>query len=234
MSNKNYEKITVVIPSEKTYEEKEEFINHVKATAGVPVDLVFVGNNKTSLTTVYQNNLDSSDNEIIVFIHDDIEFLKNGWGKEIIDIFSKNPQFGIIGVAGSREYGIDNEMAWWKYSDKRGLIFHGDEKYSWLTFCSDYNFKSKVSEVVVIDGVFMAINREKIEYNFDEDIPGFHFYDIDFCLANFLSRRCKVGVTDRVCIRHRSIGKTNDAWLKNGKLVFEKYKDNFPLKTFGK
>lgn len=228
------ERITVVIPSTKKIEEKMDFLKMVIVTASYPIDIKFIENNTLSLTEVYQTQLDESPNDIIVFIHDDIEFLRPGWGKEIVSIFKRNPQYGIIGIAGTKAYGQD--LAWWsaKKEDKFGMLFHGDEKDSWVTFFSDFNDKIDLIEVAVVDGVFMAVNREKIEYDFDTDIKGFHFYDVDFCLANFLSHKCRIGVTNKVSIRHRSPGVPNEEWMKNGQYVHEKYKNDFPIKVYRK
>ena len=232
VGTKGNEKITIVVASSKTAEEKRDYINMLGETVGYPADIVFIGSNKESLTNVYQKELDQSENEIIIFVHDDVEFLTTDWGKRIVELFKQNPQFGIIGVAGSRTYGNKEQIGWWMCDDKekRGLLFHGDSEKSWITFFSEYT--DKLMEVAVIDGVFMAVNREKLEYDFDTDIQGFHFYDIDFCVANFLSRRCRIGVTNKVCLRHKSPGRPNGEWLKNGFFVREKYKDKFPIKVF--
>ena len=40
--------------------------------------------------------------------------------------------------------------------------------------------------MVCVDGVFMAVNRQQLAENFNETLSGFHFYDIDFCLNNFI------------------------------------------------
>ena len=229
-------KITIVVASENTKEEKIGFFDMIERTCQYPYELLFFEKNEESLTTIYQNILDNSESDIIIYMHDDIEFLKDGWGKTIVNIFNKNPKFGIVGIAGTRCYGENGQLAWWmsKPEDKRGMLFHSDEGKTWPTIYSDYNPKSDITEVAVIDGVFMAINRDKIEYDFDTDIKGFHFYDIDFCIANLLSRRCKIGVTDRIAVKHNSIGRTNEHWEENKKIILEKYKNNFPLKVFGK
>lgn len=233
MAKSEYEKISVVIPSLHTKEEKKEFIEMLEKTSDYPLDIFFVEKNTKGLTEVYENYLDESPNDIIVYIHDDIEFLKNGWGKEIVSLFTKYPKYGVIGVAGTRCFGEDIKMNWWHNKEaSRGMVFHGNSEKSWITIFSPYNLKSPITEVVVVDGLFIACERERLAYGFDEDLKGFHFYDIDFCLSNFLSRECKIGVTDRICIRHNSVGNINEEWKKNAVYVYKKYKNNLPIKLF--
>lgn len=229
---KDNKKISVVIPSAKKEEEKTKLLDNIKETIGYPVDIFFEGENKRGLTQVYQKHLDESPNDIIVYMHDDVTMLKKGWGEELVSLFQKNPQYGIIGIAGAKEFGVNGDMKWWSTPRIKGMLFHGTENSCWFSKFSDYDLKNKLSEVVVVDGVFFAVNRDKIEYDFDTELEGFHFYDIDFCLANFLSKKCRIGVTDRIALRHESVGQPNEEWIKNSLIIKERYKNNLPIKIF--
>lgn len=240
MEKQRKEEVTAIIPSRKTIEENYDFLGHVLETGLFPtispVSPNIIQNNTRSLTEVYQEALETTEGDIIVFMHDDIEFLKPGWADTIYDIFKRNPQYGIIGVAGSRIYGEKDKLAWWDCDAefKRGFIFHGDENKSWPTIFSDFNDNVDLMEVAVVDGVFMAVNKKRIQCGFDTNIKGFHFYDIDFCISNFLSHKCRIGVTNKIAIRHKSTGVINEEWVKNGQYVIEKYKNNLPIKVFRK
>jgi hypothetical protein len=168
------------------------------------------------------------ESDIIVFCHDDIEFLKKGWGEEVINLFARNKKFGIIGVAGSAEF--DEKGAWWNYSKKYGQVLHKHDGKSWLTAFSPLLDKD-LEEVCVIDGLFMAVKRSRISRNFDPELPGFDFYDIDFCLANFLDGKTKIGVTTNIRLAHKSIGELSENWYKNRELINEKYGDDFPIRV---
>jgi hypothetical protein len=168
------------------------------------------------------------ESDIIVFCHDDIEFLKKGWGEELIRLFSKNKNYGIIGVAGSAEF--DERGAWWNYSKKFGQVLHKHDGKSWLTAFSPLLNKD-LEEVCVIDGLFIAVKRSRITKNFDPDLPGFNFYDIDFCLANFIDGKTKIGVTTNIRLAHKSIGELNKNWYDNREIINKKYEDYFPIKV---
>lgn len=231
--NNSFDKITLVIASSFSSEEKKEYIERYINTAGCDIDIIFIENNSESLTKVYQTELEECQTDIVVFTHDDTVPLREGWGREIIDIFSEYKDFGIIGIAGSKHYGIDKKLEWWYGKNQCvGMIFHGSKEKNWLTIFTPYNLKSKVTEVSVIDGVFMACVKSRLKHGFDTNIEGFHFYDIDFCISNFGYKDCKIGVTDRIPLRHESGGNPNDAWVQNGLKVVEKHSNKLPLKIF--
>ena len=77
----------------------------------------------------------------------------------------------------------------------------------------------------------MAVNRNRITKRFDENLNGFHFYDIDFCLNNFLDKKTKIGVTTLIRIVHKSMGNTPIEWRLNLDYVNQKYKDFYPIKV---
>jgi hypothetical protein len=91
-----------------------------------------------------------------------------------------------------------------------------------------YNKQQK--EVVIVDGLFIMVHKKRIKHTFNEEFKGFHFYDLPFCVDNYLDK-IKVGVTTKIMVTHKSIGITNKQWEKN-KLFFEAlYEKNFPLRV---
>lgn len=224
-------KISVVVASRKTTEENKEFIEHIKETCGCDTHVYMIHNpGGVSISKVYADMMDNKDidTNIIVFIHDDVEFLKKGWGKEIIRLFNENKKFGIIGVAGSAQF--DENAAWWNYEKKYGQVLHRSEGKSWLTAFSPL-LKKDLQEVVVIDGLFMAVHRERVAENFSRELDFFDFYDIYFCLANYLSKKTKIGVTTNIRMAHNSVGKLKDSWFKNRNLIVEKFGKYFPIEV---
>ena len=223
--------ITIVVPSRKNDEESNEFIESIKSTVGCKASVLFIVNdNSMNLSRLYYNMMANEQigSDIIVFCHDDIEFLKPGWGEELIRLFNKNKKFGIIGVAGSAEF--DEMGAWWNYNKKFGQVLHKHDGKSWLTAFSPL-LKNDLQEVCVIDGLFIAVKRSRITRNFDPELPGFDFYDIDFCLANFLDGKTKIGVTTNIRLAHKSIGELSENWYKNRDIINKKYGQVFPIRV---
>lgn len=220
-------KITVVVCSRQTDKEKKDFLDHIKETCGYNVHVMFLINNDgVALTKVYSDMMEKLETDIVIFIHDDVEFLRNGWGAEIVRLFDKHQEYGIIGVAGSAEF--DEKGAWWNYDKKYGQVLHRSNGKSWLTAFSPLLDKD-LEEVCVIDGLFMAIHSKRISEGFDTNFSGFNHYDTDFCLSNFISGKCKIGVTTNIRMAHNSIGETKPNWFENLKLLNEKFGKYYPI-----
>jgi len=223
------EKLSVVFSSKNDGMANKEFIEHIKSTCGYGAHVFHIHNpNGVSLTKIYSEMLSSKDDDsdIVIFIHDDVEFLKNGWGKEIVRLFKENKDYGIIGVAGAAQF--DQNGAWWNYEKKYGQVLHRHDGKSWLTAFSPL-LDHDLQETVVVDGLFIAVKKDRISKSFDTKIEGFDFYDIDFSLANHLDGKCKVGVTTNIRMAHNSIGELKQTWYTNRELVTQKYKDFLPI-----
>lgn len=221
--------IAVVVCSRENSEQKKDFIQHIKDTCGCNAHVYFLINQDgVGLTQIYEDMIksDKVDSNVIIFIHDDIEFLKKGWGAEILRLFNKHKDYGIIGVAGSAQF--DENGAWWQYNKKYGQVLHRHDGKSWLTVFSPL-LDQDLQEVCVIDGLFMAVHKKRISKNFDPEVKGFNFYDIDFCLANYIDGKTKIGVTTNIRIAHNSVGEMKPEWYTNRDQINEKYKDYYPI-----
>ena len=200
----------------------------VNNTCGCEHTLYFMVNKEgVGLNQLYSDMLHKIDDEVIIFMHDDIEFLKSDWGKEILRMFNENEEYGIIGVAGAKDYN-ENDGYWWSSKRKYGQVMHRNNGKTWLTQFSPL-LEKDLEEVCVIDVLFMAVAKNRLGGDFDRNIDGFHFYDITFCLNNFLSKWCKIGVTTNIRILHNSVGNLDESWHKAKKYVLTKYYDNLPI-----
>lgn len=221
--------ITVIFCSKKPNEENKKLIDHINETCGCEVRILCVFNpDGISLSKIYADMVESNEikSNIIVFIHDDIEFLKKGWGKEVLRLFNEHEDYGIIGVAGSAQF--DENGAWWNYEKKYGQVLHRWEGKSWLTAFSPLLDKD-LQEVAVIDGLFIALHKGRIGANFSKELLGFDMYDIYFSLSNLLEKKCKIGVTTNIRVAHNSIGQLKDSWYKNRELIKSKFGKHFPI-----
>ena len=198
-----------------TRKENKEFQNYIKKTIGLKNFEIheIVNDGKKSLTECYNQGLDNTKNKIVVFCHDDI-FLKDGWGKKIIRHFEKT-DYGILGMAGTTDMGKTG--CWWEDQSKMiGIVSHSHQGKTWENRYSE-NFGEEIIETVILDGLFFVVDRNKLIHHFDEDFKGFHFYDLSFCLPNYLDG-VDLGVITNIRVTHMSIGETNDMWEENKKL----------------
>lgn len=186
-----------------------------------------VNNGEKSLSEVYNEILNESSNDIVVLCHDDLEFDTKRWGEKILKIFEKYPDYGIVGLAGTTV--MPKSGMWWENRSKMfGIVNHKHEGKKWESKYSE-SLNEKLKDVVVVDGLFIVINKKNIKENFDTTVSGFHMYDINFCFRNYL-KGVKIGVTTQIRVTHLSIGMTNQQWETNKNIFAEKYKNDLPVK----
>tara|TARA_R110000803_G_scaffold56969_1_gene114720 strand:- start:9588 stop:11234 length:1647 start_codon:yes stop_codon:yes gene_type:complete len=213
-----------------------EFRDHIEKSCGIhKVEVIPFENPGThSLSEAYNIILEKASNDIVVLCHDDITFEKKNWGNKILKHFNRNPDYGILGVAGSK-YLPDSGQWWEKRKKMYGRVQHTSEGKTWLSAYSP-DIGSALEEVLIVDGVFFSVHKGRIKKRFDETVKGFHFYDVDFCFQNYLEG-VKVGVHTNIKVNHQSIGQTNEDWDDNRKLFVEKYSSHLPVnikRTFRK
>jgi hypothetical protein len=190
------------------------------------LEIIEIINNGESLTSAYNRGLKQATNDIVVFCHDDITIETKQWGTKLLKMFERKPQYGILGVAGTKF--MPTSGRWWENPKKMyGRVAHTHEGKTWLSsYSADLN--QEIEEAVTVDGVFFVVDKTKIKKSFNEEVVGFHFYDVTFCFENHLEG-VKIGVTTVVRINHKSIGMTNDEWENNRQQFAEKFKDKLPV-----
>lgn len=230
--------INLVYSSHLSIEENEKFEKHVSDTCGVHVSIHGYPNfNEFSLPEIYNKAISeiNKKDSITVFCHNDIEFDTPNWGKILLKHFNRtSPQYNyqILGVAGATE--LNSHGCWWLDKSNKmnttkmvGIVNHFNGIRKWESRYSEPRFG--VSEVLLVDGLFMAVDLDKIEHKFDESYKGFHMYDVSFCFPNYLDG-CNIGVITDIRITHKSIGQTNQQWEENRIQFAEEYKSELPMK----
>jgi len=185
-----------------------------------------VTNGEKNLSEVYNEIISESINNIVILCHDDIK-IDSGWDKKILKDFQDNPDYGIIGKAGSC-YFSESGIYWEKmHETMAGQVYHQPENKK--KGLSRYSGKLPfLVPVVTIDGLFMSFKKDMIKHKFDETIGGFHFYDHSFCLPNYVDG-VKIGVTSSFEIIHQSVGTPNDEFYKTKDIFLKKYGHHLPL-----
>ena len=218
--------ITVVCSSQYPL---DDFKKHVIKTSGLHNKIEFLGyenKGEFSLTQIYNRGLKEAKYNIVVYMHHDITIETNQWGKKLLKHFEKHSEYGIIGVAGTKYMSASGQ--WWENKKKMyGRVAHTHEGKTWLSSYSE-DIGQNIEEVVVVDGVFFAVDKRKLKMEFNESVEGFHFYEITFCFENYL-KGVKLGVITNIRINHKSIGMTNKSWDDNRIAFAERFKDNLPV-----
>ena len=205
------------------------FVELLKKSSGIsnPEIIPVENNGQFSLTEVYNKILKDSKNDIVILCHDDIYFDSKNWGQKILNHFKRNSDYGVLGLAGSTQ--LPSSAKWWEdFSKMRGIVNHEHGGKKWESKYSP-SLGNQIDDAVLVDGLFIVINKNNIKQTFNEEIKGFHFYDVDFSFRNFIAD-VKIGVMYDVRVTHKSIGETNEQWEKNREVFAEKYKDILPVK----
>ena len=184
-------------------------------------DLEIHYENSEPLTKKYNESIKKAYDDgydAVMLIHDDV-YLEHDPFHQLERLFDK---FDLIGVAGASKIELKSPALWhimgggFAGGNLHGAVSHGDMESKHMTSFGNYP-----QRVIVIDGVFMAMNRKIMKsVKFDESNPAIaHFYDIDFSLSCH-TMGYKVGVGD-IYITHQSPGlreftnewKTGERWF---------------------
>jgi len=222
------ELISVVI-STRNVKEKEEHFRKVRKAFSHPKTefLIMENDGKMSLAEAYNKGLSEASNNYVVFMHDDLIINTTNMSHKINKLFEKFPEYGIIGAAGTTD--LVNGTWWDIRKSMCGKMGHTDGKKKWVNKYSKESYIDTLKDVVTVDGVFFIVDKRKIKHTFDEEFKGFHFYDIPFCVRNYLDG-VKIGITTKFDLLHLSVGQTNKEWERNKTQFEETFKDVLPIK----
>jgi len=208
------------------------FKQNVFNTIGVPYEIIVVDNskNKYSIFQAYNIGFCKSIFEIICFVHEDVLFHTQDWGKKVVEYFS-NPKVGLIGILGSH-YLPALPGSWGSTKIISGTIIQGiNDKLKKSNLRYHANSESSLP-AVLLDGVWLCVSRTAMEnVNFDEKtFRGFHCYDSDICLQ-IKKQHFEIRVIFDIILEHFSTGNKNSLWVKDTFRLFKKWKQYLPIST---
>ncbi|GAB2778861.1 glycosyltransferase [Salinimicrobium soli] len=203
----------------------EQLQSNIQDTIGeIKYEIIKIHNpGLISLNSAYNCGARKSKFEYLLFLHEDILFLSNNWGKEIIRVLT-DKSIGVVGVAG-------NEKKFWlptgcetgipKY--RHVYVTHSPKKG-----IQNSHVKDPI-KVRTLDGVFMAVRKSVwYEIKFDEKLGGFHFYDLDFSIR--VGQHYQNLVLPAIRLQHFSLGNFGEDWIRRN-LKFHKGNYDFDKPT---
>jgi hypothetical protein len=209
---------------------KNKLKDNINKTVGIDYELIVLDNseNKYSIFSAYNEGANRAKYSYLCFIHDDILFHTENWGKKVIEHF-KNPKVGVIGVAGSH-YVPKLPGSYWISGIASMNVIHtinGETHIDSLKYVKD---KSIFVNAVVLDGLWLCIPRFIMDQaRFDDIIfSGFHCYDYDICMQ-IRKLNYDVKIVFDIVIEHFSSGERDFKWLKNSFSFFDKWEAYLPV-----
>jgi hypothetical protein len=220
--------ITVIICSVNP-ELREAVTANIAATIGVEFELIAIDNQITpkGICTVYNEAAAKAGYPYLCFVHEDVCFHTQRWGQVLVDLLSAESH-ALVGVSGA-VYKSDIPGSWVD-CDQQHYRVNALQHFAGKGVVEQrFNPERKqLSEVAVIDGVFMA-TRKNIWENIQFDtslLKGFHVYDLDFSLS--AGRFGKVLVTHEILLEHFSAGSFSKEWINDTLTVHQKWKQTLP------
>jgi len=206
----------------------------IEDTIGVEYEIVEIENHsKYSICEAYNLGVSKAKYPYLCFVHEDVLFKINDWGRRLISIMSGDSSIGLIGVAGTK-FKSTYPSALGQSPRLRRLFMRG-HIYHWEKEYTDFDKtlkKKEIEDVVCVDGVFLFSKKDVfLHCHFDEKLlTHFHGYDIDFSLQVFF-QSYRVIVDRGIILDHHSSG---DYSLQNtiaNRKVGKKWMSKLPVAT---
>ena len=225
-----------IIVCSRTASLNDSLKQNIHKTIGVPYELIVIDNsrNEHTMFTAYNQGIQQAHGELLCFMHEDVWFHSQDWGKCCANHFNNDPQLGIIGLAGGMvmEKGMD-----WRAipinSDNYIQRFKTLERQSrscTLHVNRNRPPKGLLQEVVCVDGMWMVIRAKLFPpLSFDEEtFKGFHLYDTDICLQA-ISQGYRVCVCHDILMEHFSCGSFSQEYYEELARALKKWDTLLPL-----
>lgn len=213
----------------------EQVQKNIAETIGTVWETIVIDNTQypKGITQVYNIGASKAQHDILCFVHEDVIFSTQNWGKKLIEYFNTDSELGLIGIAGSK-YKSNKPSGWYNNLKQADCcnIWHLDAQGKKQHLFLNPDTQSSYQEVVSLDGVFLC-TRKKVwnETKFDEELlKGFHLYDIDFSVR--VSKRHKNIVIYDINIVHLTEGGSfGNHWLEDTLRWHKKYRPQLPIFT---
>jgi hypothetical protein len=176
---------------------------------GVEYELLSIRDPR-SLAAAYNQAIETSRGEILIFTHDDITFLEpESWFARLTAHLGSQD---IVGLAGTTRL---LSAAWAQAGppDTYGLIAERDGRIAPYRVLVCATPRPLIGGIQALDGVFLAVHRRVVErVRFDPThFDGFHCYDADFTFTAYHAG-FRLAVAADLPALHASRGSFDDTW----------------------
>lgn len=225
--------ISIIICSRKA-DISQELKDNIATTIGCEYELCVIDNSRNdyNIFTAYNEGVRRAKGDILCFMHEDIFFRSDNWGKEIIKIFHSYNDIGAAGVIGG-QFLSSIHSVWWNASPFVGRIIQGytDSQGQYHHDCDDGGKVNVLTDAVLVDGCFICIPASLFESQIhwdDSTYSGFHMYDMDICMQ-ILHQNLRVCITPEILIEHLSLGVKDESYYKALDVFYDKWEKQLPI-----
>ena len=203
---------------------------NIASTIGVPFEFIAFDNRGIGkgICAVYNECAERAKYDLLCFVHEDVAFHTQDWGKILAAKLSES-NCGVIGFAGATAkypyiYGWQSLRSFTRKNYIRGSFDGGRKSLRRSAGRADFD------RVVTLDGMALCVRRELwAENRFDSEMfDGFHSYDTDFTTSLF-SKGYVNYVCKSVLIEHFSVGSFSRGWYESVLRYLQKWQGVLPL-----
>lgn len=166
--------------------------------------------------------------DVLIFCHDDIDFVHDDFGDRVLAHLDAHDVIGVAGtthlVSGDWSHaGLPHVHGQMIHRTPNDLALEASKMDGYLYMGIGLQ-RPLIDNVQALDGVFIATKRAVWEaLRFDQDVfDGFHLYDVDFSYRAFLAGY-KVAIGLDLLLVHFSIGRFDLVWQKYNVKFLEKF-----------
>lgn len=207
---------------------------NIEETIGANYELIVVDNSqkKYSIFSAYNEGVKHAKGDLLCFMHEDIIYRNNNWGKSLESYFMQYNKVGMVGVAGTH-YLPAMPAAWWDTEIRSGQLLQGsviNGEYKVIGKDEWLEYKHIPTLVVSVDGLWMCFRRRLFDLIRWDDISfiGFHGYDTDISLQVWNSGY-EVHIFWDVLIEHMSAGNAQLDFYKSLDVLYNKWCNLLPM-----
>lgn len=231
--NEQYEEVNVPIAyvtfgycTRQSNPNFQEYLKNIFGPSHQYIEVVCNEKNHKTISEAYNEILSNTDHRTVILLHDDVIFQDDKMIDTITTQFKDNKDVGIIGIAPRclNEPDIVERTYQPEYFFQE--LYNGNI-YTYF----DGNIQQYAQELgkdIMIDGCFLAVRTDRIRQNFDTSNKSFHYYDIDFCIENYL-RGVEIGISKGFLLRHNNHPDW-DGYEKNKEWFTKKWAGYLPFK----
>lgn len=199
----------------------EEMLSSAREQRNVDIDYVMIDNTNhlfSNAASALNYGTAKSMGEVLVYLHQDIEFLSLNALETIYDyaLKNKNVVFGAAGVKRRNKMSDDSQIL--------TSIYAGEDK-------AKNNTLSEPAACFTLDECLIACHRDCMkELAFDDTVcDGWHLYGADLCLQAGLKPDLKVMVIPMDYVWHKSNGNADKSYRDTQDKLAKKYKGKYKI-----
>lgn len=223
--------ISIIICSRRA-DISDELRTNIATTIGCEYELCVIDNSSNSynIFTAYNEGVKRAKGDVLCFMHDDIRFVSEEWGRAVHEVFDSDATVGCVGVVGT--HLMPDTPSGWYHSmlTSGGCIQNTGGKKTNLQDLSHFQGKTLI-EAVAIDGMWFCVSKKVFDESnvlFDDaTYNGFHCYDLDICMQ-IRAAGYKVMIASQILLEHSSLGSFDMAWWGQTQLFYNKWRKTLP------